>query len=119
MTASPSNVNRGYPIAFVKHGICAAFDFHDSRYGKFWVDGQNNPGFSGGPVVYHNHATNQITVAGVVSGYRWAEERVWRNGSATSMEVRVNTGLLLAFAIDSAISAIERRPIGPAIITAN
>lgn len=110
-----AGINLGYPIAFVKHGVCAAFDFHKEQYSAVWVDGHNNPGFSGAPVVFHDSKTKRMTVAAVVTGFRHAEEPVRQNGKETGATVRVNTGLLLAHGIDPALKAIRDNPIGAPI----
>jgi hypothetical protein len=103
-------VNNGFPIPLVKHGIVAAL--HTARRGDpFLVDGINNVGFSGGPVVRDDRASIP-TIVGVVSGYRAAQEAVYRQGSKTDLTVQVNTGLLVAFPIDYAIEAIKKEPVG-------
>ncbi len=103
-------VNGGFPIPLVKHGIVAAL--HTVRKGDpFLVDGINNFGFSGGPVVRDDRG-NIPTIVGVVSGYRAAQESVYRQGSKTDLTVQVNTGLLVAFPIDYAIEAIKKEPVG-------
>jgi hypothetical protein len=40
--------------------------------GRIYLDGHNNPGFSGGPIVFHDFNQNGyvMKVAGVISGYR-------------------------------------------------
>ncbi len=103
-------VNGGFPIPLVKHGIIAAL--HTARRGDpFLVDGINNFGFSGGPVVRDDRGTTP-TVIGVVSGYKVAQEAVYREKSKTELTVQVNTGLLVAFPIDYAVEAIKKNPIG-------
>jgi S1-C subfamily serine protease len=112
MLAGVTGVNEGYPIAFVKHGICSAFDFHEKAYMTVWIDAQNNEGFSGGPVIFTDLAKARYTVAAVVSAYRVAELPVLANGKDTGALVRANSGLMLTFAIDPAVKAIKANPIG-------
>ena len=88
-------VNGGFPIPLVKHGIVAAL--HTARQGDpFLVDGVNHVGFSGGPIVRDDQG-NIPTIIGVVSGYRAAQEAVYRQGSKTDLTVQVNTGLWWRF----------------------
>jgi hypothetical protein len=115
MVAAITGINQGYPLAFVKHGICSAFDFHANKYMTVWLDAQNNEGFSGGPVVYSDFGNKRHTVAAVVSAYRVAELPVLAGGKDTGAVVRANSGLMLTFAIDPAIEAIKRNPIGPTV----
>jgi S1-C subfamily serine protease len=71
-------LNNGYPLPFVKQGICSAFYFSPNKFTVIFVDGINNPGFSGGPMVYVDQTTKKLTVAAVVSAYRSQEDKVLR-----------------------------------------
>ena len=104
-------VNNGYPLPFVKRGIVAAFQQIGQPTGFLIVDGINNPGFSGGPVVDVRNI-DRPAVIGVVSGYRFNEEPVFRGKTRTKFNVQANTGLLIAYPIERAIEAIRRKPIG-------
>ena len=103
-------VNDGFPIPLVKHGIIAAL--HTGVLGSpFLVDGINNRGFSGGPVVRDDREMIP-TIIGVVSGYQASYEPVYRHESKTDLTVQVNTGLLVAYPIDYAVEAIKKDPSG-------
>lgn len=128
--------NNGYPLPLVKHGICAGFYFSpDNKYSQVLVDGINNPGFSGGPLVFVNQATKKLTVAAVVSSYRLQDDIVFRkpmpqtqqrrkkNTKAqgktlieTDMIVRSNAGILKSYSINIALDVIAKNSIG-AVIT--
>ena len=101
-------LNAGFPLPFVKHGIVSAFG---KRGEPFIVDAINNLGFSGGPIVRPDSATNP-TIIGVVSGYRWTPESVFIKDQRTELSIQANTGLLIAYDIDYAIEAIKKNPIG-------
>jgi hypothetical protein len=73
-----------------------------------YLDGFNNPGFSGGPVVFYPPGSNMLHVAGVISGYRIDplevvdEERPdWR------AVVEANSGIIVAHGIGHATEAID------------
>ena len=103
-------LNAGFPLPLVKHGIIAAFG--NGRGEPFLVDGINNPGFSGGPVVRSENPKNP-TIIGVVSGYKAVRESVYKEKAKTDdLTVQANTGLLVAFDIEYAIEAIKKNPIG-------
>ena len=102
-------VNGGFPLPFVKRGIVSAFA---NGHGEpFFVDGINNPGFSGGPVANVKSSTNPCII-GVVSGYRFEEQPVYHQNQQVELSVKTNTGLLIAYPIDHAIEAIKKNPIG-------
>lgn len=101
-------INGGFPIPLVKHGIIASLGFnHD----PFLVDGINNPGFSGGPVVRAEVGSSPI-ILGVISAYRAEQATVYAENVKTGLTVGLNTGLLVAYPIELALDAIAKNPIG-------
>jgi hypothetical protein len=57
----------GWPVALVKKAVFSGFD-GDQR---LWVlDGHNNAGFSGGPVLVRNNAQGPLSVGAVIAAYR-------------------------------------------------
>lgn len=106
-------LNNGYPLPLVKHGIISYLPL--GKKGPFYIDGINNPGFSGGPVV--RIAENQSpAIIGIISGYESTQEPVLGdNGARTKLSVQTNTGLIVAYSIEYALDAIARNPIGPII----
>jgi hypothetical protein len=94
------------------------------------LDGINNLGFSGGPVLY-NTGPSQV-VLGVISGYHVepgevhsievpdtstavkAQNDETPNPKKTKKEdvVDLNTGIVLAYMADVAVDAIRKNPIG-------
>jgi hypothetical protein len=61
-------VNSGYPIPYVKKGIISSFSVIDGVEIIF-LDGMNNPGFSGGPCIYMKRNTTIPVVIGIIKGY--------------------------------------------------
>jgi S1-C subfamily serine protease len=99
----------GFPLPFVKHGICSAFGTVKG-VDYIYLDGYDNPGFSGGPIVRTN--PRGITIVGVVSGFRYSDEPVLKDGKASELKYRANTGIVLGIGISHALRAISKRPIG-------
>jgi hypothetical protein len=87
----------------------------------FWVlDGINNFGFSGGPVIFRT-GTEQAIFA-VVSGFVSEPAEVISSSTPKSAptkkgthkeKVNVNSGFIIAFDISYAMKAIHNSPIGP------
>lgn len=98
---------RGYPLAFVKRATlsCMAREL-------YYLDGHNNPGFSGGPVVYGEPPSWPTRVAGVISGYMSAPEPIFEGDASTGLTYRYNTGIVVAYKIDHALALIRANPIG-------
>ena len=105
----PSSENNDFPIAFVKKAIVSQGDKDSIR-----LDGHNNPGFSGGPVVFcPKPNSNDLSVAGVVSGYHFKEEPVYQGQEQTEIGYyKYNTGIIVAYNIKHAIDLISQNPMG-------
>lgn len=97
----------GYPLPFVKQALISLFD------GTMYVlDGHNNPGFSGGPVVWKPSGNEEFKVAAVISGYRYVDEPVYVGAGATPFTYRYNTGLIVSHGVEATLDLISARPIG-------
>ena len=123
-------LNMRFPLPIVKSGICSAFiqPQPNTGYQIILVDGVNNPGFSGGPLVYVEQKSKQLKIAGVIKGYRHQEEKVFRKVlrenkksnddyqlEETDMVIKSNTGIVIAYDIGSAVGVIKNNPIGPVV----
>lgn len=112
LKAEIGELNRDFPLPLVKKGILSAImgDNPSGRY--FLIDGHNNPGFSGGPVVFKSPNENEFKVGGVISGYRYEFESAYLNQSPTQIQIRTNTGIIIAYAIENALDIIKQNPNG-------
>jgi hypothetical protein len=130
-TFTGPNGNTSFWMPFAKHctvsAITAAGSVMTDQDKRMWVlDGINNAGFSGGPVIFRTGPEQKIMA--VVSGYITEPTAV--NSSAQrkraskkpkpiaaevqhKQTVNVNSGFILAFDISYAISAIQKNPVGP------
>ena len=111
LNTNMGELNRNFPVPFIKKAILSAV------YGKLdllFLDGHNNPGFSGGPVVFSQGRApaNAFSVAGVISGYRESTQPVYRAGEATAFESAYNTGIICAYGIRHVIRLIDQNSIG-------
>lgn len=129
-----------YPIPLTKKGVLTAFDSE----GKILLDGYNNPGFSGSPIVFIDlfHSGRTFYVLGVVSGYHpelvavtkpvpigpgenTSKVDAWRilhlqNGQTVELKdtdevVPLNSGIVIGYNIKYAVDLIHKNPIGPKI----
>lgn len=99
-------------MPFVKKAILSTMSRTADGIERLFLDGHNNPGFSGGPVVWAEAGRNAYKVAGVISGYREENEPVYVGGEPTAMAYRYNTGIIIAYGIEHATHLIEHNPIG-------
>lgn len=116
-----------YWMPFVKRCNVSAISTEGK---KVWIlDGINNAGFSGGPVIFGTGASQKIMA--VISGYitepaaviaSIAGDRAYPKSGNTNRsyeKVNVNSGFIIAFDIGYAIDAINKHPIGPLLKSAN
>ena len=103
-------LNRNFPVPLAKSGILSGAE----KPKKIWIDGHNNPGFSGGPLVFVPHGKPNIgyRVAGVISGYRMSSIPVYNSNSQQIGIFPENSGIVEAYNIMFAIDLIENNPIG-------
>jgi hypothetical protein len=76
------------------------------------LDGLNNPGFSGGPVVFKNVYDNTFYVAAVISAYRFEIANAFHKNKEVDIQIRTNTGIIISHGIEGAIELIKANPIG-------
>lgn len=113
-------------MPFIKHCTISGLLSNPKR---LWVlDGINNDGFSGGPVIFGTGPQQKIMA--VVSGYWQEPEEVTLSGSSKASvrerpkkaastrphlkgTVELNSGFIFAYDIKYAIDAINKDPIGP------
>lgn len=97
---------RTYP--FVKGGILSAWAVSSSGIAQVFLDGMNNPGFSGGPVVFQNLGSGKLHVGAVIQGFRGDRASVMIGDTPTNGHVVANTGVVVATRINHAVEAIQR-----------
>ena len=102
-------------IPFLKSGIVSALDERDSNAWIIYLDGQNNPGFSGGPIVFWHVPSKSFRVAGVVRGYRNEALPVLKKKDLgdpaakahNDLYTRANSGIVIGYDIRHIVEAIR------------
>ena len=92
---------------FIKRGTMSAVDGTKPDAVVIYVDGFNNPGFSGGPIVYWDFSKRVYGILGVVQGYREDAAKVLVNGQHVDTQILTNTGILVGYSIKHAMDAIK------------
>ena len=105
-------INRRFPLPFIKKGILSAIDSSDKEVITLYVDGHNNPGFSGGPIVFWDKQNKIYKVGGIIKGYRYEKSKVFNRDIDTGLQTYANTGIIIGHSIKHAIEAIKDNPIG-------
>jgi S1-C subfamily serine protease len=102
-------------IPFLKSGIVSALDDRDPQANILYLDGQNNPGFSGGPIVFWHPESGSFRVAGVVRGYRNEALPVLKKKDLedpqakahNDLYTRANSGIVIGYDIRHIVEAIR------------
>ena len=81
----------GYPLPLVKKAT-----FSSLAGNIYLLDGHNNPGFSGSPVIFSQGNGPPTHVGGIISGYRFSQEPVFLDKTATTYTYRENTGIIIS-----------------------
>jgi len=97
----------GHPLPLVKKALFSAF-----AGDVYLLDGHNNPGFSGGPVIFGPSGVTPQNIAAIVSGYRFHPESIHFGDAETELTYRQNTGIMISYKIEIALAMIEANPIG-------
>lgn len=110
-------------LPFLKSGIVSALDDRDPEASILYLDGQNNPGFSGGPIVFWHPPSRSFRVAGVVRGYRNEALPVLKRKNLDDPDARAyddlytrsNSGIVIGYDIRHIVEAIRAvsRPTPP------
>ena len=103
------DVNNGFPFPYVRRGSFATIPFRQDELELIYVDGTNNPGFSGGPCVFNKIGSQQHTVCGLVKGYFPHEvqietpfgDKYFFNANSGLVEVHSIRHLLEMFPLDT------------------
>lgn len=107
------------PHAFIKKATVSMIEQVPSGMPcRVFLDGINNPGFSGGPIVFspHNVPSGQpdYKVLGVISGYRCAPALLHAGDAAVpgDLHIRENTGIVVGYHVGHVRDFIKANPIG-------
>ena len=115
-SVSVSDLPPGFgEIPFLKSGIVSALDERDPNAWIIYLDGQNNSGFSGGPIVFWHAASKSFRVAGVVRGYRNEALPVLKRKDLgdpaakahNELFTRANSGIVIGYDIRHIVEAIR------------
>lgn len=112
MSCRGGAITADYPIPFVKRATVA--NFASQEFGAdFWLDGHNNVGFSGGPVVSTVQGEPEnCSIRGFICGYFSHPEDVEGDFEEKKFTYMANSGLIIAAGVHRALKIIQSNPIG-------
>src|SRR5579862_9808976 len=106
-----AKINRGFPLPLIKKAIVSSmYQLEDPKGFLILLDGHNNRGFSGGPVVFTELGKNEFKVAAVIAGYHSVPEPIFDGNRKLSQTYKYNTGIIESYGIEHAIELIHKNP---------
>ncbi len=109
-----SELNRQFPVPLVKSGVLSGFD-DEKKTKKFFIDGYNNRGFSGGPLIFMPQGEQEYRIAGVISGYLSSVLPLHDSHGNSIGTQPENSGITIAYGIHTVIDLANTNPIGFAL----
>jgi hypothetical protein len=103
----PQEINNNFPLPLVKKAIYSGGNNFKSVH---YLDGHNNPGFSGGPVVFNtlsNGKTKQ-KICGVISAYLTHSGEIVHIQTSQNQAYLENSGIIISYQIEHAVDLIKR-----------
>lgn len=98
----PEKINHGFPLPFIKK---ATLSKTEDRL--FYLDGHNNPGFSGGPIIFWNYETSKHQVLGVISRYIPQFGKVASVEDSRDLLYHENSGIAIGYSIEFVIEFLK------------
>lgn len=100
-------INNGKPLPLVKKATLSSLP--RTEYPYFFLDGHNNPGFSGGPITFWDSKSTKQKVLGVVSSYLLHPGEIKQiEAVSPNLSYQENSGLAIAYNIRYAKDIIDR-----------
>jgi Trypsin-like peptidase domain len=94
-------------LPFIKKGTMSAVDASNANAVMLYIDGFNNSGFSGGPIIYWDFKQRAYRIIGVVMGYISDTAKIRVNGNTIKSDVLINSGILIGYSAMHAVEAIK------------
>jgi hypothetical protein len=96
-------------MPFIKKAVISAMNF-EKGIEIIYLDGHNNPGFSGGPVLSYDPKLLLYSIIGVISGYRPQTDsaKLTLDGKTIPFKYHENSGIIISYSARHYIEIIDR-----------
>ena len=93
--------------ANIKKATYSGFYYTAEKVAMILLDGNNNPGFSGSPVIFYDYSDNKYKITAIIAGYYFQENKIIGD-SANKLTYPENSGIIQCYAIEDAIEILKR-----------
>ncbi len=94
------------PLPIIKKATISCI-IRDNNGHYLLLEGYNNSGFSGGPVVFQDPGDQELKVAAIISGHKPSNETTFPRGKLYPLSINDKTGTILAYSVENAIELIK------------
>ena len=98
--------NHPFPMPLIKKGVFSALIKDENGAEMFYLDGHNNPGFSGGPAIFKSIHDGNEYIFGVISAYILQSGKI--STPMGELEYHENSGIVVTYSADYINSIIDR-----------
>lgn len=123
LMSEAGEINRNFPLPLVKKGCLSSMSFSKeiSEGPYMFIDGHNNRGFSGGPVVFQKGIGQEFFVCGVIHGYMndIGDVISLPTENTDKLVALQNSGIMKVYSIENALDLIKKNPNGFSIPIVN
>lgn len=100
-TNDKGKMNKGFPFPLIKKCVFSG-GYNENGIQMFFLDGNNNPGFSGGPVFFKNRENpndKRLYLAAIVSAY--VNQKNQMITPIGTFDYNENSGIILAYSVSN------------------
>ena len=101
-----SITKEGKKIPLVKRAIISAI-YDENGIDYLLLDGHNNPGFSGGPLLTYSHQMENQYIIGVITAYYPQPHKIKLNDTIPPITFNENSGIIVAFPSQYILEILE------------
>lgn len=98
-----------FNLALVKKAMVSGITMEENDVRVIYLDGHNNPGFSGGMVSYYDEGLDKCVIIGVVSGYIYQNNI--SNTAIGLVNYTENSGIIKCYSIGNFIEILEEHKV--------
>lgn len=80
-------------LPLVKRATFAGM-INQKGYTRLFLDGHNNPGFSGGPIIAYDYFAKKNIICGIISGYFYEEKNLMNDAVIYKEFIKENSGII-------------------------
>ncbi|MFW5645391.1 MAG: trypsin-like peptidase domain-containing protein [Bacteroidota bacterium] len=102
-----TNPSANNPLPMKKKATISCI-IRDNNGHYLLLEGLNNPGFSGGPVVFQDPKDQTFKVAAIISGYKPSSQTNSPRGKLYPLSLSDKTGTILAYSVENAMDLIRK-----------